>query len=846
MLPSQDNTYDPASKEPWSRLYGKNDILQFETQVVQQDFILADVWDWGDGIVTVDSFYTNATDTFMFLHPLTNPNDSTFFEQNTFPINRVRYEFNTETFPWTILSQSTPFTVGIHVLDTFYFDTIWQCFDLAHHASPQSVTKVYSRIDTAFFIHPVNHRFVKSSWEMPAGAGSSIRRGDITPVVHNIVTTTICSNQSVRWLVIGVMDTFMIRDNDPVLCVGETAEFKDSIRYWYPKDDGVHNPSRPLDLDEYPLLSGYQTGFIPPTYWGSNTFDQGMNGYPLDTIKVWPNASKGGKLDTFFYERIYWDFESDGVVDFAGINPKHTFTSAGRYKVSMISRDTVGYYDTCFMFVDVVQAVANFTSKGLFKCSDPTIFHDSSYVRDDCFNRTGTPCDQIAVRHWWFGDIGFAPEAWRSDGTDPLYPYRKNGWYRIQESIITVQGCTDTVRKDIYIFGPRPRIKLLGDTLGCTPYTVKVLSYPDDSAGVAMTRATQVFTGRPNESRVLYNNPDTLTITYNKEGTYYISAIGYDNFPLNDCPPITIPDTVDGNEKPIRVIVKNPYHVDVEVSKQQVCVGEIFKVRNLSSLDTITKFRMYLYNDSFTRLLDTSFKTNFAEDTAFRYILTSAGIYKIVLHSIRFIQNMPACASYDTVTVQARKAKAGLKIDSLGLPDYFVWNESDKANASGYIWRIYNPPGIEPHLRMEVIVPDSTDPFFHLGNINLKNDTGEFMVCIWAYANKLQNCVDSACQTIFNSFETAIEIPNVFTPNSDGKNDNYHIRIKGEELYELKIWNRWGAVVFESSDSKYMWNGRAQNTGEPNPEGTYYYIFKYRLRAQSDQQLRGTITLLRD
>ena len=558
-MPGQDYTYDAATKEPWSRLYGKGDIIQFETQDKQQDFVLADVWDWGDGTITIDSFYTNQSDGYFYLNPLTNPYDSAYFKKNTFPLNRVRYEFSTETLPWTLIRQFIPYPVGVHVLNHVRYDTTWQCFDLTHSAAPLNIKTVHTRIDSAFFIHPINHQFLKASHEMKAGPGTAQLRGDITPVQHNLVTNSLCANQALRWLVIGVMDAFTIKNNDAVLCVGENAEFTDSIRYWYPKDDGLHNPVRPLDIGEYPLLSGYKTGTNPNTYWGSNTYKTGMSGYPADSIKIRANASKGGKLDTFFYERIYWDFESDGVIDYAGINAKHKFTSAGKFKVSMISRDSVGYFDTCFMYVDVVKPTAHFTSKTLFQCGEPASFHDSSYLMSPCINNTPSSCDQIAIRHWWFGDNGYGPNAWRSTQTDPIHVYNKKGWFKIQESILTLEGCADTVRKNIYLAGPRPRIKLLSDTMGCAPYQIKIVSYPFDSGGFATTGATQIFSGRLDHigDVVTFKNPDTISITYSAEGVYSVMAIGWDKFPANECPPVYTPDTMNGIEKPIRIYV-NP------------------------------------------------------------------------------------------------------------------------------------------------------------------------------------------------------------------------------------------------------------------------------------------------
>jgi gliding motility-associated-like protein len=858
-------TANGGYREPWSRLFGKGDIIQFDATTKKQDFILADVWDWGDGIVTVDSFYTNQEDTFVFLDP-SNTTDSAFFEKNTYPLNRVRYEFETSTFPWTILSQTVPYPVGQRVYKAVRWDTVYQCWDLPRAYPPASIKKVNILIDTAFFLHPVNHQYRMSSYEMPAGPGSPMKKNEITEVQHNVVTVTECANTASRQIVIGVMDTFYMKEgdgfSDGILCVGQTVNFVDSIRYWFPFSNGAYNPSRPLLPGMEPLLRFIDMHGI------------GMQGYPVDSIKTFPNVTKYYstinntcptgwlfqqqgtapniykfciKIDTNFFERIYWDFESDGIIDATGKNPSHKFNQPGKFKISMISRDTVGYFDTCFMFLDVVKPVANFKSQKVFACSDPTIFFDSSYIVDGCFAMTGFPCDQIKERRWWFGDAGFGKDDYKSTLKDPFYPYRKNGWYRVQEVIETNQGCFDTTFKDIYISGPRPRIKLLADTLGCVPYTVRVVSYPNDSGSLSATASTLIRSGRSDGgyNAIVTQNPDTITITYDKEGIYYLTAVGYDKNPpvLATCPPIIVPDTVGGLEKPIKIYVKNPYHVELETSKDKVCVGEVFKVKNLSDMDTITKFRMYAYNNDYTNISDTAYKTNFDQDSAFKYVFYQAGKYNLVLHSTRFIPNTPACESKDTVQVEAVRADADLSIDSLGLPKYFVWNKSDSSLASSFLWRVYNPDG---SVRTEVFVPSKSDPMYHLGEVDFKNDTGNFIICIWAYTAGLENCYDSACKMVSNSFQIDFDIPNVFTPNGDNVNDVFNIKIKGDELYDLKIWNRWGGQVFESTDPKYMWNGRTNNTGEENPEGTYYFVFRYRLRGQTEQTVRGSITLIRD
>jgi gliding motility-associated-like protein len=83
---------------------------------------------------------------------------------------------------------------------------------------------------------------------------------------------------------------------------------------------------------------------------------------------------------------------------------------------------------------------------------------------------------------------------------------------------------------------------------------------------------------------------------------------------------------------------------------------------------------------------------------------------------------------------------------------------------------------------------------------------------------------------------TEIEVPNVFSPNGDGKNDA--LEFSGVEFYpntRLNVYNRWGKEVFASSSYKNNW--RAPDVAE----GTYYYV----LKLASGKEYTGHVTLLR-
>ncbi len=85
-----------------------------------------------------------------------------------------------------------------------------------------------------------------------------------------------------------------------------------------------------------------------------------------------------------------------------------------------------------------------------------------------------------------------------------------------------------------------------------------------------------------------------------------------------------------------------------------------------------------------------------------------------------------------------------------------------------------------------------------------------------------------------------IFIPNVITPNGDGKNDYWVIegldRYPGSGVF---IYNRWGNQVYQNKNYDNKWNGDGLN------EGTYYYILKLNSPTQGVREYKGWIELLR-
>lgn len=67
------------------------------------------------------------------------------------------------------------------------------------------------------------------------------------------------------------------------------------------------------------------------------------------------------------------------------------------------------------------------------------------------------------------------------------------------------------------------------------------------------------------------------------------------------------------------------------------------------------------------------------------------------------------------------------------------------------------------------------------------------------------------------------EIPNVFSPGSDDVNDLFYFEYPYSNGYIFTVINRWGEVVFESTQADHYWDGKNMNSLKPCPDGVYFY-----------------------
>lgn len=87
-------------------------------------------------------------------------------------------------------------------------------------------------------------------------------------------------------------------------------------------------------------------------------------------------------------------------------------------------------------------------------------------------------------------------------------------------------------------------------------------------------------------------------------------------------------------------------------------------------------------------------------------------------------------------------------------------------------------------------------------------------------------------------------LPNAFSPNGDGHNDIFRPRNNCIKDIDMKIFNRWGNLVFETTDLTQGWDGSTPK-GKNGNEGVYAYELSAKLFDGTDIIKRGTVTLLK-
>ena len=102
-------------------------------------------------------------------------------------------------------------------------------------------------------------------------------------------------------------------------------------------------------------------------------------------------------------------------------------------------------------------------------------------------------------------------------------------------------------------------------------------------------------------------------------------------------------------------------------------------------------------------------------------------------------------------------------------------------------------------------------------------------------------CADSTVRNL--QINAPFVLPNIFTPNGDGRNDYFRIRTDGLSTYRFSVYTRSGVLVFKSESPYVVWDGRSFN-GEEMRNGIYYFTIN-QLDGIGHVQTNGFVHLVR-
>lgn len=262
----------------------------------------------------------------------------------------------------------------------------------------------------------------------------------------------------------------------------------------------------------------------------------------------------------------------------------------------------------------------------------------------------------------------------------------------------------------------------------------------------------------------------------------------------------------------------------------------------------------------------------------------SAAVTETVTITISDYQPMQVTASPNTAICLNDQAEIGVSVTG-GLPGYtYSWSNSGGSSdtvlvspgtTTNYTITVTDACGISATGQVQVVVnsvsadfsfpaPKSfTVEFTNLSSSNASSywwdfgdgessteenpshaypDTGLYAVMLVAISP--EGCMDTTWNVLDMQPEMFFYFPNSFTPNGDGLNDVFTGVGIGIRDYNMKIFNRWGEMIFESNNIRQGWDGRTKS-GEAQQD-VYVVVFDVKAKNNVDKKkLIGHVTLIR-
>jgi gliding motility-associated-like protein len=123
---------------------------------------------------------------------------------------------------------------------------------------------------------------------------------------------------------------------------------------------------------------------------------------------------------------------------------------------------------------------------------------------------------------------------------------------------------------------------------------------------------------------------------------------------------------------------------------------------------------------------------------------------------------------------------------------------------------------------------------------------GTYNICL--LAKSVEGCENFTCHNIDLIVEQVVFAPSAFTPNNDGTNDGFKPVINGfsPEIYEFIVADRWGNIIFKSTNPDEYWMGEVDNGDYYSQNGVYNWMLKAKKFDTVEFEVyRGSVIMIR-
>ncbi len=491
-----------------------------------------------------------------------------------------------------------------------------------------------------------------------------------------------------------------------------------------------------------------------------------------------------------------WNFGDNTPPDTSHWNAFHYYPSPGIYHITLITRSSnLGCADTVKDSITVYpMPAAGYSFRNV--CLNQVMnFYDSSVILSG----------SIVSHSWIFGDGGAA-----SPNINPSRLYVNPGTYPVSLIVTSSFGCKDTITKSAVVH-PLPHAGIAANNV-CSGSPMLF----NDASFISSTDTIHSWRWNFADSSPLANTENTSHL-YQAIGAYHVQLYISSNFGCID--------------SVIKIVKVNPNPVVNFTSSdsagcEPLCINflnasNIASGSNISfnwnfgdgSLPGTGQAPHHCYNN------DSVFATRFVDVTLTVTSDSGCVSLKTKNHSIAVYPAPNANFSVQPASSSIVNPVISIKNLSTGA-DFWRWNFGSLTQLA---------PGADTSTL------SNPAPLTYA-------DTGTYVITL--ITSTVHNCIDTAYKTVIIEPDFVFYIPNTFSPNDDGINDKFSGKGIFIKEYEMKIFDRWGNLIFYTDDLNKGWDGIANHGSAIAYQDTYVYIINIIDFNRNKHSYKGIVTLV--